>query len=221
MAGRFEGIFPEKEGRSRGMPAARPRNALNSLLFILATGCRRSSARAAMGVKKSSRRRLKEWHLDGELNELKAMILGIAGTRRMICWNYEAADGSFSIWERRRKRGEIRMQGKRRSHSSACSKPADALDGIETGRVGRPAKKMRRLAADKGYDSEEIRKNLRAKGIHPQIPRKKNASARRGKAVMMTALRFKAERTFSWLQRKVPLARHHCHSDAEISGIDS
>ncbi|MGR0480658.1 MAG: transposase [Candidatus Electronema sp. V4] len=84
---------------------------------------------------------------------------------------------------------------------SACSKPADALDGIETGRVGRPAKKMRRLAADKGYDSEEMRKNLRAKGIHPQIPRKKNASARRGKTVMMTAPRFKAERTFSWLQK--------------------
>ncbi|MGR0479944.1 MAG: hypothetical protein ACTFAL_00685 [Candidatus Electronema sp. V4] len=57
-----------------------------------------------MGVKKSSRRRLKEWHLDGELNELKAMILGIAGKRRMICWNPEDADGSFSIWERRRQR---------------------------------------------------------------------------------------------------------------------
>ncbi|MGR0482090.1 MAG: transposase [Candidatus Electronema sp. V4] len=85
---------------------------------------------------------------------------------------------------------------------SACSEPADAderkqvkplLDGIEieTGETGRPAKKMRRLAADKGYDSEELRKNLMAKGINPQIPRKKNASARLGKAVMMTAPRFK------------------------------
>ncbi|MGR0481806.1 MAG: hypothetical protein ACTFAL_10490 [Candidatus Electronema sp. V4] len=36
----FEGIFPEKEGRSRGMPAAHPRKALNSLLLILATGYR-------------------------------------------------------------------------------------------------------------------------------------------------------------------------------------
>ncbi|MGR0482691.1 MAG: hypothetical protein ACTFAL_15165 [Candidatus Electronema sp. V4] len=88
---------------------------------------------------------------------------------------------------------------------SACSKPADALDGIEIekGRVGRTAKKMRGLAADKGYDSEELRKHLMAKGIHPQIPRKKNASARRGKAVMMTAPRFKAERTFSWLQKNL------------------
>ncbi|MGR0480212.1 MAG: transposase [Candidatus Electronema sp. V4] len=77
------------------------------------------------------------------------------------------------------------------------------LDGIkiETGRADRPAKRMRRLASDKGYDSEELRKHLRAKGIHPQIPRKKNASARRGKPVMMTAPRFKAELTFSWFQK--------------------
>ncbi|MGR0481281.1 MAG: hypothetical protein ACTFAL_07755 [Candidatus Electronema sp. V4] len=48
------------------------------------------------------------------------------------------------------------------------------LDGIqiETGRVDRSAKKMRRLAADKGYDSEELRKHLMAKGIHPKIPKK-------------------------------------------------
>ncbi|MGX9728457.1 MAG: transposase [Candidatus Electronema sp. VV] len=101
-----------------------------------------------------------------------------------------------------------------------------------------PAKKMRRLAADKGYDSEELRKHLRAKGIHPQIPKRRNAKARRGKLVMMTAPRFQVERTFSWLQKKipplrcplgkitgmlqfVPLAWHHCHLDAAISGIDS
>ncbi|MGR0482872.1 MAG: transposase [Candidatus Electronema sp. V4] len=43
------------------------------------------------------------------------------------------------------------------------------LDGIEieTGRADRPAKKMRSLAADKGYDSEELRKNFIGKGIHP------------------------------------------------------
>ncbi|MGR0480497.1 MAG: hypothetical protein ACTFAL_03605 [Candidatus Electronema sp. V4] len=60
---------------------------------------------------------------------------------------------------------------------------------------------MRRLAADKGYDSEELRKHLMAKGIHPQIKRNKNASARLVKAVMMTEPRFKAERTSSWFQK--------------------
>ncbi|MGR0481326.1 MAG: transposase [Candidatus Electronema sp. V4] len=165
--------------------------------------------------------------------------------------------GIFSTGKGGGSGGEIRMQGERRSshlifdsegkHLSACSTPLDAdvrkkvktlLDGIEieTGRVGMPAKKMRRLADDKGYDSEELRKHLRAKGIHPQIPRKKRA--RLGKPVIMTAPRFQVERTFSWLQKKVPPlgcplgktagmlqfvppARHHCHSDAAVSGIDS
>ncbi len=51
MLGRFEGmsdaewelfknIFPEKARKGRGMPAAHPRKVLNSLLFILVTGCR-------------------------------------------------------------------------------------------------------------------------------------------------------------------------------------
>ena len=40
----FEDIFPEKARKGRGMPAAHPRNVLNSLLFILMTGCRAAGA---------------------------------------------------------------------------------------------------------------------------------------------------------------------------------
>lgn len=78
------------------------------------------------------------------------------------------------------------------------------LDGIEvkTGKRGRPAKKLRRIAADKGYDSEELRNFLRGRGIQPQIPRKKNAKRRRGRPVIMKTPRFQVERTFSWMQRK-------------------
>ena len=58
----------------------------------------------------------------------------------------------------------------------AVSTPADAderkqvkplLEGIEikTGRAGKPAKKIRRLAGDKGYDSESLRKHIRDQGI--------------------------------------------------------
>ena len=35
-----EDIFPDKAKKSRGMPTAYPRKILNSLLFILITGCR-------------------------------------------------------------------------------------------------------------------------------------------------------------------------------------
>ncbi|MGR0482811.1 MAG: transposase [Candidatus Electronema sp. V4] len=222
MAGKFEGNFSRKRrnkpGNACGLSAGK---VLNSLLFILATGCRQCDL-PRWASKSSRRRRLKAWHLDGALNALKAMIIGIAGTRRMICWNYEDDDGSFPHEKgggsgiKYGCKGEVVLihliADSEVMPLSVCSTPVDAderkqvkplLDGIEieTGRVGRSAKKMRRLAADKGYDSEELRKNLSGKGIHPQIQRKKNASARRGKPVMMTSPRFKVERTFSWLQK--------------------
>ncbi|MGR0482874.1 MAG: transposase [Candidatus Electronema sp. V4] len=69
----FGDIFPGKERRGRGMPAARPRKVLNSLLFILAVGCRwRGLPLGPRWVSKSfSHRRLKSWHLNGALNDLK------------------------------------------------------------------------------------------------------------------------------------------------------
>ena len=73
---------------------------------------------------------------------------------------------------------------------------------VKTGKPGRPPKKIKRIAGDKGYDSQKLREFLLSKGIAPQIPRKKNAVPRRGRPVLMRAPRFQIERTFSWLQRK-------------------
>lgn len=73
---------------------------------------------------------------------------------------------------------------------------------VETNKPGRPPKKPKKLAADKGYDKEELRKNLRKRGIQPQIPRRRNAKKRPGRPVLMDAPRFQVERAFSWLQRK-------------------
>lgn len=96
---------------------------------------------------------------------------------------------------------------------SACSAPANEderkqvgrlLETVEvkTGKPGRPPKKLRRIAADKGYDSDALRNFLKEKGVQPQIPRKSNARKRRGRPVSMNAPRFQVERAFSWLQRK-------------------
>jgi transposase len=73
---------------------------------------------------------------------------------------------------------------------------------VKTGKPGRPPRKLRRIAADKGYDSEPLREFLNSKGIRPQIPRKKNAARKQGRPVSIKAPRFQVERTFSWLQRK-------------------
>lgn len=115
MSGRFEGmsdaewklfedIFPEKERKGRGMPTAHPRNVLNSLLFILITGCRWCDLPQGpcWASKSSAHRWLKSWHSDGRLNELKARLLGAAENEGLICWKSGAADGSFSLRQRRR-----------------------------------------------------------------------------------------------------------------------
>ena len=53
------------------------------------------------------------------------------------------------------------------------------MDGIAIPqRVGRPRKRPRKLAADKGYSMPRVRDWLRARGIKPVIPHKDNETAR-------------------------------------------
>lgn len=114
MAGRFEGLsdlewklfedlFPQKlEKRGRGMPHTPFRYVLNSLLYILITGCRWCDLPQGKiwASKSSAHRWLKRWQEDGTLQSLQSRILGIAENRGMINWNYGAIDGSFSPWKR-------------------------------------------------------------------------------------------------------------------------
>ncbi|WP_366510746.1 hypothetical protein [Moorena sp. SIO3F7] len=48
------------------------------------------------------------------------------------------------------------------------------LDSIRvlTGKRGRPKKRFRVLAADKGYDCKQKRSLLRKRGIRPQLPKR-------------------------------------------------
>ena len=209
MSGRFEGmsdaewklfedIFPEKERKGRGMPAAHPRKVLNSLLFILVTGCRWCDLPQGpcWASKSSAHRWLKTWHSDGTIDKLKARILGAAQNGGLIQWNSGAVDGSFSSGKGGGAEVAYGYKGKgvlihllvdaQGMPLSAFSAPADEderrhveelLEAVEvkTGKARRPRKKVRRLAADKGYDSDALRNSLKEKGIQPQIPRKSNA----------------------------------------------
>ena len=117
MAGRFEGlsdfewklfedIFPTKESRSREMPPVPFRYVLNSLLYILITGCRWCDLpRGKIWASKSAAHRwLKRWQEDGTFEHLPSRILAIADSQGLINWNYGPIDGSFSPWKGRRGR---------------------------------------------------------------------------------------------------------------------
>ena len=70
---------------------------------------------------------------------------------------------------------------------------------------GRPRtmRRIKRLVADKGYDSNELRAELAGMGIEPIIPAKKNntvATNQDGRALRRYRNRWHIERTNAWLQ---------------------
>lgn len=113
MAGRFEGLteiewklfedlFPQPEKRGRGMPPVSPRWVLNSLLYILLTGCRWCDLPKGpqWASKSSAHRWLQTWQQNGTLEKIKQRVLGLAHNKGLIRWESGAVDGSFSPWQR-------------------------------------------------------------------------------------------------------------------------
>lgn len=75
---------------------------------------------------------------------------------------------------------------------------------IRTGKRGRPRKRLKQLAADKGYDSKELREVVRRRGIRPEIPKRewKNRKQPKGRKLQTRVKRYVVERGFAWFQRK-------------------
>ncbi len=114
MSGKFEGLtdeqwgfikplFPE-EKRTRGYPKTPPLKAINSIVYILITGCRWCDLPKdkQWASKSSAHRWMKRWNQDGTLDEIKSKILMLAQKSGEIGWEHGAIDGSFSPWEGRR-----------------------------------------------------------------------------------------------------------------------
>jgi transposase len=67
---------------------------------------------------------------------------------------------------------------------------------------GRPRKNPRRLIADKGYDSDGLRKRLKRRGIDmisPYRSMNKKQKYYDGRKMRRYKRRYKVERTFSWI----------------------
>jgi len=79
------------------------------------------------------------------------------------------------------------------------------LAAIRVGRrhhAGRPRQKPLRLIADRGYDSDPLRKQLAARGIELIAPHRKNRRkppTQDGRALRRYRRRWTVERTFAWL----------------------
>jgi transposase len=97
---------------------------------------------------------------------------------------------------------------------AVCTTPANGderaqvmplLDAVtvKTGKRGRPRKRPKVLAADKGDDSKALRQQLRRRGIRAQLPKRIwKRREPRGRPLKMDVPRFQAERTVAWFQKK-------------------
>jgi transposase len=74
---------------------------------------------------------------------------------------------------------------------------------LRTGKHGRPRKRPKVIATDKGYDAKGLRQHLRTRGIRAQIPKRVwKTKPPRGRPIKIDVPRFQAERTFAWFQKK-------------------
>ena len=74
---------------------------------------------------------------------------------------------------------------------------------VKTNSPGRPRKRVKVLAGDKGYDSKELRAALRKRGIRPQLPKRTwKTKKKQGRPIKISVPRFQQERCFAWFQRK-------------------
>ena len=73
---------------------------------------------------------------------------------------------------------------------------------VKTNSPGRPRKRVKVLAADKGYDSKDLRAALRKRGVRPQLPKRNwKKKKNQGRPIKISVPRFQQERCFAWFQR--------------------
>ncbi len=115
MPGRFEGLTdvqwevvsplfgPAPIKRGRGMPHADWRKVLNTIIWVLITGCRWCDIPKGeiWGSRSASHRWLGRWVDDGSWERFKASLLGAAELAGKIDWTRASVDGSFSPGKRR------------------------------------------------------------------------------------------------------------------------
>ena len=79
------------------------------------------------------------------------------------------------------------------------------LDAVQvrTGKRGRPRKRLKVIAPDKGYDAKALRQQLRKRGIRAQLPKRVwKTKKNRGRPITQAVPRFQAARTLAGFQKQ-------------------
>jgi len=115
MAGRFEGLsdpqwtllepfIPELIYKF-GRPRPDRRKLLNTILYVLITGCRWCDVPIGpqWAKRSTAHEYLGKWEEEGVLYRIKQGMLELAELNLLIDWSRGSVDGSFSPWQGRRR----------------------------------------------------------------------------------------------------------------------
>jgi transposase len=220
---RIRPLLPPPKPRRFRHPGRKPiddRKCLTGILFVLKTGINWEDLPREMGCGcgMTCWRRLRDWNRAGAWQELHEVLLAELQGAARIDWDRAVIDSSFvrarggggrtgpSPVDRRKKgskhtivtdAGGIPLV----ATTTAANVPdvvpliplVDAIPPVR-GKRGRPRRRPRRLYGDRGFDSEENRRQLRRRGIRPVIARR-----RTGHGSGLGKVRWVVERTLSWL----------------------
>ena len=209
-----------------GRPRADDRQTIDGILYVLITGCRWQNLPREYGAPTTVWCRLKRWGEEGVWERIWRAALSALDRQGQLDWTIAFLDGSFVPAKKGGDQVGLTKKGKGtkwmlvvdgnglpvgfhldRATTAEVKLAECTLDTIRVTRPrGRPRQRPKKLVADRGYDSSAFRRALRRRGIRMCIPprrRPKQWKAKRGRPVVARKddyrLRYKVERTFSWL----------------------
>jgi len=222
---RIEPLLPAPAPRRFRYPGRKPltnRQALTGILFVLRTGINWNDLPIELGCGSGSacRKRLQRWQRLGVWDRLHHLLLAELQGADKIDWSRAAVDSSFcralgggeDAGRNPTDRGKLGSkhhavvdgQGIPLSATVTAANVPDVkallgvVDAIEPvpGKVGRPKRRPEVLYADRGYDSEPHREELRSRSIEPVIARRRTEHGSG-----LGVYRWVVERFFGWLRR--------------------
>lgn len=214
----LEPLLPQRERRFR-YPGRKPlpdRDVLCGILYVLHTGIQWEYLPQDLGFGSGMTcwRRLRDWNEAGVWQRLHEVLLAELNAASRLDWSRCVVDSSHvralkggstralagrpgpgllqASPDHRRARHPARGPADRR-HVTQLLPLLDAMPPVR-GRVGRPRRKPDSLFADRGYDHDIYRDQVRARDIVPAI-------ARRGTlhGTGLGTYRWVVERSFAWL----------------------
>lgn len=236
MAGTFTGLtdtqwrklsrhIPRYE-RGRGRRAPSRRKLLNTILYVLITGCRWCDVPVGKrwGKRSTSHEWLGIWSKDGVMTQLRQATQEEAELYDLIDWERGSIDGSFASGKGGGEGVDYGFKGKgvtihalvdgngmplaAITTSARESEQTQVIPLLEEARIKGHRRKPRScpdaVQMDKGYDSQALRQKVRNKGARPMIAKRhyENSKQKCGRKPASPIDRWKVERAFSWFQRK-------------------